>query len=62
MDSAFKNTDLGSQERAQARTLEELKKEAANLVFTQKRSEGYSKERGSQDLVQDVKALNTDQK
>lgn len=62
MDSAFKNTDQGSEDRAMARTIEELRKEAKNLVFTQKRAEGYSKERSSQDLVEDVNPLNTDQK
>lgn len=62
MDSALKNTDSGSEERATARTIEDLRKEAANLVFTQKRAEGYSKERGNQDLVEDVNPTNTDQK
>lgn len=61
-DSEIANGSASVNERTQAQMLDQLRREASNLTFTQKRKTGYADTRSSGDWVEDATKKNIDQK
>ena len=60
-DSEMANGSASVNERTQEQMLNQLRREASNLTFTQKRATGYADVRSSGDLVEDATEKNIDQ-